>query len=42
MFESANIPKTNFNAPVILIKGLKSAIKYEFIDKINNQVFYTE
>jgi nucleoside-diphosphate-sugar epimerase len=42
MFESANIKKTNFKAPVSLVEGLERTIKYEFIDKINEQVFYTE
>jgi nucleoside-diphosphate-sugar epimerase len=42
MFEAANIKKTNFKAPVSLIEGLERTIKYEFIDKINEQVFYTE
>jgi len=42
MFESTNIKNKNFNAPVTLIEGLKNTIKYEFIDKIENHVFYTE
>jgi nucleoside-diphosphate-sugar epimerase len=42
MFEATNIMNTNFNAPVTLIEGLKNTIKYEFIDKIDDQVFYTE
>jgi nucleoside-diphosphate-sugar epimerase len=42
MFEAANIKKTNFNAPVTLNEGLKNTIKYEFIDQIDDHVFYTE
>jgi nucleoside-diphosphate-sugar epimerase len=42
MFEATNIKKTNFKAPVSLFDGLERTIKYEFIDKINEQVFYTE
>ena len=42
MFEASNVKKTNFKAPVSLIDGLKNTIIYEFIDKINDQVFYTE
>jgi len=42
MFEAVNIKKTNFNAPVALIEGLKNTIKYEFIDKFDGHVFYTE
>jgi nucleoside-diphosphate-sugar epimerase len=42
MFESANIKKTNFKAPLTLEEGLKNTIKYEFIDKTDDQVFYTE
>jgi len=42
MFETNNIKKTDFKAPVDLINGLKNTIKYEFIEKIDDQVFYTE
>ncbi|MDR0628370.1 MAG: NAD-dependent epimerase/dehydratase family protein [Treponema sp.] len=42
MFEAANIQKTEFNPPVTLAEGLERTIKYEFIDKITDQVFYTE
>jgi nucleoside-diphosphate-sugar epimerase len=42
MFETVNVKKTNFNAPVTLVEGLKNTIKYEFIDKVDDQVFYTE
>jgi nucleoside-diphosphate-sugar epimerase len=42
MFESTSIKKTGFKAPVNLIEGLKKTIQYEFINKIDGQVFYTE
>jgi nucleoside-diphosphate-sugar epimerase len=42
MFEAANIKKTDFKAPISLTDGLKNTIIYEFIDKIDDQVFYTE
>jgi nucleoside-diphosphate-sugar epimerase len=42
LFEAANIKKTDFRAPVSLIEGLERTIRYEFIDKIDDQVFYTE
>jgi nucleoside-diphosphate-sugar epimerase len=42
MFEAANIKKTDFKAPVSLIEGLEKTIRFEFIDKIAGQVFYTE
>ena len=42
MFEAVNIKKTDFNVPVTLIEGLKKTIKYEFIDKVDDLVFYTE
>jgi len=42
VFEAANIKRTNFNAPVTIIEGLKNTIKYEFIDKLDDHVFYTE
>ena len=42
MFEAVNIKKTDFNVPVMLIEGLKSTIKYEFVDKVDDHVFYTE
>jgi nucleoside-diphosphate-sugar epimerase len=42
MFEAANIKKTDFKAPVSLTEGLKRTIKYEFIYKIADHVFYTE
>jgi len=42
MLESNNIKKTNFIPPISLIEGLKNTIKYEFIDKIDNQIFNSE
>ena len=42
MFESANIRKTEFKPPVSLTEGLEQTIKYEFIDRITDHVFYTE
>jgi nucleoside-diphosphate-sugar epimerase len=42
MFESANIKTTGFRPPVSLAEGLERTIRYEFIDNITDQVFYTE
>jgi nucleoside-diphosphate-sugar epimerase len=42
MFTATNIKKTEFKSPVNLAEGLERTIKYEFIDKIVDQVFYTE
>ncbi|GHT87063.1 epimerase [Spirochaetia bacterium] len=42
MFEATNIKKTDFKPPVTLIEGLERTIKYEFINKVDDQVFYTE
>jgi nucleoside-diphosphate-sugar epimerase len=42
MFDSINIKTTDFKAPVSLTEGLEQTIKYEFIDKIADLVFYTE
>jgi nucleoside-diphosphate-sugar epimerase len=42
MFESARIQTTGFKPPVSLTQGLEQTIKYEFINKIEGQVFYTE
>ena len=42
MFKASNINKTDFKAPVTLINSLRNTIKYEFIDKIDDQVFHTE
>jgi nucleoside-diphosphate-sugar epimerase len=42
MFESVNTKETGFKAPITLVEGLERTLKYEFIDKMNDQVFYTE
>jgi nucleoside-diphosphate-sugar epimerase len=42
MFEPVNIKQTTFKAPVRLVEGLERTMKYEFIDKTTDQVFYTE
>jgi nucleoside-diphosphate-sugar epimerase len=42
MFESINLRTTDFKAPVTLVDGLERTIKFEFIDKIAAQEFYTE
>jgi nucleoside-diphosphate-sugar epimerase len=42
LFEATNIKKMDFEAPVNLIEGLEKTIQYEFINKIDDQVFYTE
>ncbi|UTY23932.1 NAD-dependent epimerase/dehydratase family protein [Treponema denticola] len=42
LFDTINIPKTDFKAPVSLSDGLYNTIKYEFIDKIEDHVFHTE
>jgi hypothetical protein len=42
MFDSGNIKTTRFKPPVYLTQGLERTIKYEFIDKITDDVFYTE
>ena len=42
LFDTINIPNTNFKAPVSLSEGLFNTIKYEFIDKIDDHVFHTE
>jgi nucleoside-diphosphate-sugar epimerase len=42
MFESAGIQMTGFKPPVTLTEGLERTIKFEFIDKIADHVFYTE
>jgi hypothetical protein len=42
LFESANIQRTGFEAPVSLIQGFERTITYEFINRIADQVFYTE
>jgi len=42
MFETTNIEKTNFRAPLSLSEGLKKTIQNEFIDKVNAQIFFSE
>jgi nucleoside-diphosphate-sugar epimerase len=42
MFDSVNIKTTGFKPPVPLIEGLEGTIKYEFINRVDDQVFYTE
>jgi nucleoside-diphosphate-sugar epimerase len=42
MFESIKVEKTGFKPPMSLVEGIKRTIQYEFIDKIADQVFYTE
>lgn len=42
MFEATGIKKIEFNAPITLIEGLRKTIRYEFIDKVNDHLFYTE
>jgi nucleoside-diphosphate-sugar epimerase len=42
MFEATNIKQTDFKAPVSIAGGLERTIKYEFINKIDDQVFFTE
>jgi nucleoside-diphosphate-sugar epimerase len=42
MFDSLNLRKTDFKVPVTLVEGLGRTIKFEFINKIAAQEFYTE
>lgn len=42
LFNAENIKKTDFVPPVSLQDGLKNTIQYEFIDKIEDHLFYTE
>jgi nucleoside-diphosphate-sugar epimerase len=42
MFDSVSIKTTGFKPPVRLIEGLERTIKYEFINRVDDQVFYTE
>jgi hypothetical protein len=42
MFEGVYIKKTKFTAPMTLTEGLERTINYEFINKTDGQVFYTE
>lgn len=42
LFDSVNVPASGFKAPIPLPEGLYNTIKFEFIDKIDSHVFYTE
>jgi nucleoside-diphosphate-sugar epimerase len=42
MFNAENIKNTKFNPPVPLVEGLQKTIQYEFIDKIQDHLFFTE
>jgi Nucleoside-diphosphate-sugar epimerases len=42
LFEAKNISKTDFRPPVDLVTALANTVKYEFIDKIDSHVFYSE
>jgi hypothetical protein len=42
MFDSANIQATGFKPSVSLAERLEQTIRYEFIDKIADHLFYTE
>jgi len=42
MFDSCNMERSKFKAPVSLIEGLRRTIQYEFINKIKDHEFYTE
>ncbi|NLL99979.1 MAG: NAD-dependent epimerase/dehydratase family protein [Treponema sp.] len=42
LFNAEAIKKTTFKAPVSLIEGLENTIQYEFVDKTNGHLFYTE
>ena len=42
MFNAEAIKNTQFKAPVSLIEGLEKTIRYEFIDKTDGHLFYTE
>ena len=42
LFEANNIKKTDFRSPVNLVNALENTIRYEFIDKIDGQVFFSE
>lgn len=42
MFNAEAIKNTEFKAPVSLTEGLEKTIRYEFIDKIDGHLFYTE
>ena len=42
LFNAENIKKTNFIPPVSLKEGLRKTIQYEFVDKIQDHLFFTE
>jgi len=42
LFNAEQIKTTAFKAPVSLKEGLEKTIRYEFIDKIDGHLFYTE
>lgn len=39
---NTSLAETGFVAPVDLIQAIEQTIKYEFVDKVTGQVFYTE
>jgi nucleoside-diphosphate-sugar epimerase len=42
LFNAENIKKTSFVPPVSLKEGLRKTIQYEFVDKIQDHLFFTE
>ncbi len=42
LFASSNISETDFKPPFALSEALEKTVKYEFIDKVQDHVFYTE
>lgn len=42
MPDETSTGRMGFVAPVSLVEGLEKTIRYEFIDRTNGQVFYTE
>lgn len=42
MFNAEAIKNTKFKAPVLLTDGLEKTIRYEFIDKTDGHLFFTE
>ena len=42
MFNAEAIKNTQFKAPVSLTEGLEKTIRYEFIDKTDGHLFFTE
>jgi nucleoside-diphosphate-sugar epimerase len=39
---NTSLLRTGFERPVTLVKGLENTIKYEFVDKIEGELFFTE